>query len=62
MKRTISDKLARKILREKIRDLNRKIAEAPDFLAEELQAERQAYAAHLAWLKENERNDGEGRV
>ena len=51
MERAISDKLARKILREKIRDLNRKIAEAPDFLKDDLQAEKEMYLRHLKQLR-----------
>ena len=49
----ITDDLAERILRSKIRELDQKIAESPDFLVEELRAERRMYEKHLEQLGES---------
>ena len=43
----ITDDLAERILHSKIRELDQKIAESPDFLVEDLQAERRMYENHF---------------
>ena len=53
MKKSISNKLACEILHSKIQDLDLRIANLPDFLADDLKAERRMYEKHLEQLRES---------
>ena len=57
MERAISDELARKILRDKIRQLSVQIEGLPDFLAEDLKAEHEMYIRQLREISEGQEGE-----
>ena len=57
MKKSISNKLACEILHSKIQDLDLRIANLPDFLADDLKAEREMYVRQLKEIREGQRSE-----
>ena len=55
MEREVSNKLACEILNSKIQQLDLKISNLPDFLTDDLKAERRMYVRQLGQLRENQR-------